>query len=83
MITTCKGYLLKESRGDFVAEDGRKIEYHNALFWNLDDANMFKASVPSDADALPEGQVHCNLFFEVKAGEKFTKLLYSSYELAE
>lgn len=83
MITKCKGYLLKDSCGEFVAEDGRKIEYHNALFWNLDEATMFKASVPKDADALPEGQVHCWLAFEVKAGEKFTKLLYSGYELAK
>ena len=40
---------------------------------------IFKVSVPTDADALPEEQVHCELSFEVIAGEKFTKLAYRGY----
>lgn len=79
MITQCKGYLLDERKDEFVNDRGVKVSYHNARFYDLDSRKIFKASVPTDADALPEEQVHCELSFEVIAGEKFTKLAYRSY----
>lgn len=82
MYTQCKGYLLDEQKGEFVNDRGEKISYHKARFYDLDSRRIFKASVPDDADALPEEQVHCLLCFEVVAGEKFSKLSYSGFELA-
>ncbi|MEE0705825.1 MAG: hypothetical protein UCH28_05505 [Adlercreutzia sp.] len=83
MLTTCKGYLLDESKGEFVAEDGRKISYHSARFYDLDSRKIVKAKVSDDSNALPEEQVHCSLTFLVNAGEKFCNLVYSGYELAK
>lgn len=82
MITETKCFLLDEQKGEFVADDGRKISYHKARFYDLDSNSIFKASVPDDADALPEPQVHVVASFNVKAGEKFCKLDFSGYELA-
>jgi len=79
MLTQCKGYLLDEQKGDFVNDRGVKISFHKARFYDLDSRKIFKVSVPTDADALPEEQVHCELSFEVIAGEKFTKLAYRGY----
>lgn len=76
--TTC--YLLDESKGDFTAEDGRKVQYHNARFYDLDARKIFKVKVPKDSNALPEEQIHVIGFFEVNAGEKFCGLAFDHYE---
>lgn len=83
MQAVCNGFLLDESKGDFVAEDGRKVSYHKARFYNVDDAKIFKATISDGSDALPEPQVHCQLAFDVNAGEKFCKLTYLGYQLAD
>ncbi len=83
MNAVCNGYLLDESKGDFIAEDGRKVSYHKARFYNLDEAKIFKASVTDSSDALPEPQVHCLLSFDVVAGEKFCKLNYDGFQLSD
>lgn len=78
MKAYCNGFLLDENQGEFVADDGRKVEYHNARFYNIDESKIVKATVAKDSDALPEPQVHVVLEFDVNAGEKFCRLVYRS-----
>ncbi len=80
MYTQATCYLLDESQGDFTAENGRKVEYHNARFYDLDARKIFKARVPKDSDALPEEQIHVLGVFEVNACEKFCGLNFDHYE---
>lgn len=74
-----RAQLLKDNLGSFVAEDGRKVDYHNGTFFDLDDARLFKANFPSGAP-VPAVAVPCDMFFNVLLGEKFTKLEYVGCE---
>ena len=81
MITTMNGFLLDENSGEFVAEDGRKVSYHNARFYDIDAKKLVKVNIPEPHNALPEPQVTCAVVLRVEAGEKFCKLVFDSYEL--
>lgn len=74
-----KGFLLDEQQGDFVADDGRKVEYHNARFYDVDSQKIFKAAI-ADGAVLPAPQEVVTLVLEVRAGERYCKLQYESYE---
>lgn len=75
------GYLLDENQGQFVAEDGRKIDYHNARFYDLESKAIFKANIDDSLGlALPEAMQKVVLYIEVKAGEKFTKLVFDGFD---
>ncbi len=75
-----RGFLLDESSGEFQADDGRKVKYHNARFYDSDNHSIFKASVPDGAD-LPPAQDNVTLVLAVLAGEKFCKLRYETFEV--
>ncbi len=75
------GFLLDESMGEFLANDGRIVQYHNARFYDNDERKLVKVSIPENHNALPEQQVNCVVILRVKAGEKFCKLEFDSYEL--
>lgn len=79
MITRCKCYLLDEQEGEFVAEDGRKVEYHNARFYDLDGARIFKARV-GDGTQCPPPMCTGLATFEVIAGERFCRIEYRSFD---
>ena len=81
MITTMNGFLLDENSGEFVAEDGRKVSFHNARFYDTDDNKVIKVAIPESHNGLPEPQVNCLVSLRVHAGEKFCKLVFDSYEL--
>ena len=81
MITQLNGFLLDEQKGDFTDETGRKVEYHNARFYDTEAKKLVKVSIPKESNALPEEQVNCCVTLRVKAGEKFCKLVYDSYQL--
>lgn len=75
MQTLCNGFLLDEQSGDFVSDDGRKIAYHNARFYDIERKNLFKARIP-DGVSLPQPNQNCSLVFDVLAGERFCRLQY-------
>lgn len=75
-----KGFLLDESSGEFTADDGRKVKYHNARFYDSENQSIFKASVP-DGAVLPVAQDTVTLVLAVLAGEKFCKLRYETFEV--
>lgn len=80
MITTLNGFLLDENSGSFE-DNGRKITFHNARFYDIDERKLVKVSIPENHNALPEPQVNCQVILRVNAGEKFCKLVFDSYEL--
>lgn len=75
MYCTCEGFLLDEQKGSFTSDDGRRIDYHKARFYDTGACTLFKVTVP-DSAALPEPQVSCRLTFDCIAGEKYCKLSY-------
>lgn len=80
MITSMNGFLLDENSGSFV-DNGRKIEFHNARFYDVQSQKLVKVTIPDGYNALPEPQVNCVIFMTVNAGEKYCKLVYDHYEL--
>lgn len=67
--------LLKDNDGSFVNEQGEVIDYHNAMFFDLDGKQLFKANIP-DGAVLPAVAEPGRFDFSLVLGEKFTKLEY-------
>lgn len=79
MRTSCTGFLLDENSGTFTVDDGRKVDFHNARFYDSENSRLFKANIP-EKSKLPEPQAVCLLHFDVNAGERFCKLVFAGYE---
>lgn len=81
MITQCNGYFLDENSGEFVAEGGRKVRFHNARFYDAESKTLIKATLDDDNPRqLPEPMSLCKLGFEVRAGERFCRLVYAGFK---
>ena len=65
--------LLKDNKGNFTADDGRNVDYHNAKFFDLGSNSLFKANVPADA-VLPPVAVPSPMTFSVILGEQGCKV---------
>lgn len=79
MFTQCNGFVLDENSGVFDAEDGRKVEFHNARIYDTDAGKLFKVNVPK-GKFLPEPQERHVFIFNVNAGEKYCRLEFDSCE---
>lgn len=70
--------LLEDNQGSFVNEQGEKVFYHNAKFYDLEEYQTFKANIP-DGVALPPIAQPLTMQFGLKCGDKYVKLELLGY----
>lgn len=72
-VISMNAQLLEDNEGSFINEQGEKVHYHNAKFYDLDEYQTFKANIP-DGQPLPPVAQPLPMEFGLKCGDKYIKL---------